>query len=326
MKIMIKKNLLKTVIASTVVLSMLIAAGCGTKTGTPSTTGTPTAQKAAESAKKLSGEIKIDGSSTVFPITQAVVETFNQTNKDVKIPVGVAGTGGGMKKFVSGEIDIADASRKISDSEKETAKKNGIEYVEFQIAYDGISVVVNKSNTWIDKITTADLKKIWEPNSSIKKWSDLNSSYPNAEIKLYGPGMDSGTMEYFTEEINKKKMDIRKDYTPSEDDNVLVQGITGDKNAMGFFGYAYYFENKDKLKVLSIDAGTGAVTPDFKTIKDGTYKPLGRPLFIYVNSKSLEKDHVKEFVKYYISDGTKLIQDVGYVPMDDYSKELAKIK
>jgi len=322
---MIRKNLLKTVIISTVVASMLITAGCGAKTGTPSASGGTTAPSAA-AAKKLSGEIKIDGSSTVFPITQAVAESFNQTQKDVKIPVGVAGTGGGMKKFVAGEIDICDASRPISDSEKETAKKNNVEYVEFKIAYDGISVVVNKSNNWIDKITTADLKKIWEPNSTIKKWSDLNPSYPNTDIKLYGPGMDSGTMEYFTEEINKKKMDIRKDYTPSEDDNILVQGITGDKNAMGFFGFAYYNENKDKLKVLSIDPGTGAVTPDFKTIKDGSYKPLGRPLYIYVNSKSMQQEHVKEFVKYYLGEGTKLIQDVGYVPMDDYSAELAKIK
>lgn len=317
-------------ITATIAVSMVMTVGCGQKAAEApkSTTAAPTtAATATPAAKKLTGEIKIDGSSTVFPITQAITEQFNKTQKDVKIPVGVSGTGGGMKKFVAGEIDICDASRAIKQEEKDLAIKNGIEFIEFKVAFDGITLVVNKQNNWIDKITTDDLKKIWEPDSKIKKWSDLNPSYPSETIKLYGPGMDSGTMEYFTEEINKKKAAIRSDYTPSEDDNVLVQGIAGDKNSMGFFGFEYYNENKDKLKLISIDGGTGkAVAPSVETIKDGTYKPLGRPLFIYVNKKSMEKEHVKEFVKYYLTSGPKIITDLGMVPLADYKPELAKIQ
>lgn len=304
-------NMKRTVSAVAIAISMTFISACGS----------------TNSGSGLTGTIKIDGSSTVFPITQAVVENFNYANRDVRIPVGVAGTGGGMKKFINGEIDICNASRPITDSEKETAKKNGIEYVEFKVAYDGISVVVNKSNNWINNISTEDLKKVWEPNSKIKKWSDLNPSYPNAEIKLYGPGMDSGTTEYFTEVINGQKMAIRKDYTPSEDDNVLIQGVRGEKYSMGYFGYAFYYENKDDLKVLGISSPNNAVVgPSFDTIKNGTYKPLGRPLFIYVNKKSMEQECIKEFLKYYFEGSKEHITEVGYVPLDDYSAEIAKIK
>ena len=275
-------------------------------------------------ASKLSGKISIDGSSTVYPISAAVAEEFKKIQDGVDITVALSGTGGGMKKFSVGEIDICDASRPIKEEEIATAKKNGIDYTEFMVAYDGISVVVNKANQWIDNITVEELNKIWNEKSTVKTWKEVNDKWPNEPIKLYGPGTDSGTFEYFTEAINKKAKSMRKDFTPSEDDNVLVKGVEGDKNAMGYFGYAYYLENKDKLKVLTVSA----VAPDFSTIKDGSYKPLSRPLFIYVNNKSLSNGPVKEFVKYYLSEGIKLIKNVGYIELDDvkYKKEFAKIK
>lgn len=272
--------------------------------------------------------INIDGSSTVFPITERVAEGFRDVDSNVLINIGSSGTGGGMKKFINGEIEICDASRHIKDSEKEELQKKGVEYVELSVAYDGISVVVNKDNDWADSITVEELKKIWEPDSSVKKWSDVRPEWPDEEIKLYAPGTDSGTFEYFTEEINEKAMAIRTDYTPSEDDNVLVTGVSNDKYSMGYFGFAYYTENKDKLKVLAVDSGNGPVSPDFNTIKDGTYTPLSRPLFIYVRKSALEGEHVKRFVEYYLTDGTKFINEVGYVPLgdDEYKTQLEKIK
>ncbi|MFZ5990021.1 MAG: PstS family phosphate ABC transporter substrate-binding protein [Bacillota bacterium] len=273
-------------------------------------------------------KIVIDGSSTVYPISEAMAEGFKEIDANIETNIGRSGTGGGMKKFVAGEIDICNASRTMKDKEKEEAKKNGIEYVELKVAFDGISVVVNKDNDWAESITVDELKKIWEPNSSVKKWSDVRPEWPNEEIKLYGPGTDSGTFEYFTEEINDEANAIRTDFTPSEDDNVLVTGVTNDKYAMGYFGYSYYLENKDLLKVLAIDGGNSPVLPDFDTIENGTYNPLSRPLFIYVNKKSLEKEHIKKFIEYYLTEGTKFIKEVGYVSLKeaDYKIELEKIK
>jgi len=306
------------------VLSISVLAGCG---GTAATT-TAGSAASGSTAAALSGKIIVDGSSTVFPITEAVAEEFSKLHKNVEVPVGFSGTGGGFKKFTAGESDISNASRPIKDSEKELAVKNSIEYVELKVAYDGLSVVINKNNTWATSITVAELKKIWAPNSTVTKWSDVRPEWPAEKINLYGPGTDSGTFEYFTEAINGKAGDTRKDYTPSEDDNVLVQGIAGDKYAMGYFGYAYYEENQDKLKVLAIDNGKGAVTPTTATIMDGSYAPLSRPLFMYVSKKSLENAHVKSFVNYFLTEGTKLITSVGYVPLKDteYQVELAKIK
>lgn len=273
-------------------------------------------------------KIVIDGSSTVYPISEAMAEGFKEIDANIETNIGRSGTGGGMKKFVAGEIDICNASRTMKDKEKEEAKKNGIEYVELKVAFDGISVVVNKDNDWAESITVDELKKIWEPNSSVKKWSDVRPEWPDEEIKLYGPGTDSGTFEYFTEEINDEANAIRTDFTPSEDDNVLVTGVTNDKYAMGYFGYSYYLENKDLLKVLAIDGGNSPVLPDFDTIENGTYSPLSRPLFIYVNKKSLEKEHIKKFIEYYLTEGTKFIKEVGYVSLKeaDYKIELEKIK
>ncbi len=328
------RNLKNIMVISALTASMLLTAACSGGGSSPAPTSegnnpgaTASASPAAE--KKLSGEIVIDGSSTVFPITQAIAEEFNAVHRDVKIPVGVSGTGGGFKKFTIGEIDIADASRPIKDSEKEEAAKNGIEYVEILVAYDGIAVMVNKDNSFLENITAEELKKIWEPNSTVKTWKDVNPAWPAEEIKLYGPGTDSGTFEYFTEAINGKAMDIRKEFTASEDDNILVKGIAGDKNSMGYFGFAYYLENQDTLKALGIDAGKGAVKPSLETIKDGSYSPLSRPLFIYVNKKALaEKEEVKEFVKFYLENAKDLVASVGYVPVADeeYTKGLDLVK
>ncbi|WDU83220.1 PstS family phosphate ABC transporter substrate-binding protein [Caloramator sp. Dgby_cultured_2] len=274
--------------------------------------------------EKLAGTIKIDGSSTVYPITQAVAEEFNKENPDVNITVGISGTGGGFKKFVVGEIDINDASRKVKSEEVEKAKANGIDMMELEVAYDGIAIVVNKDNNWVDDITTEELKKIWDKDSKVVYWSDVRPDWPKEKIKLYGPGTDSGTFDYFTAEINGEEKRIRTDYTASEDDNVLVQGVAGDKYAMGFFGHSYYEENKDNLKALKVNG----VEPTTENIRNGSYKPLSRPLFIYVNTKSLERPELKAFVKFYLENAKDLVEQVGYVPLEDakYQEQLNKIK
>jgi phosphate transport system substrate-binding protein len=276
----------------------------------------------------LSGNIEIDGSSTVYPITEAVAEEFMKLYPEVNVTVGVSGTGGGFKRFVVGEIDISDASRPIKEEEIEKAKQNGIEFIELPVAYDGITVVVNKENDWVDSLTIEELKKIWSPDSKVTKWSDIRPGWPEQRINLYGPGTDSGTFEYFTEAVNGKAGESRFDYTASEDDNVLVQGVSQDKYALGYFGFAYYLENKDRLKAVKIDSGTGPVEPTMETIREGTYKPLSRPIFIYVSKKSLERPEVKEFVKFYMENAGKLASEVGYVPMAEnvYEDNLAKLK
>jgi len=275
----------------------------------------------------LSGEIIIDGSSTVFPITEAVAEEFRMVYPDVEIPIGVSGTGGGFKKFVIMETDINDASRPIKDSEAADAAANGVEYVEFTIAFDGLSVLVNIENDFVDSLTMEELNMIWKADSTVMTWQDIRPEWPAETIKLYGAGTDSGTFDYFTEEVNGETGSIRTDFTPSEDDNVLVQGIAGDKYALGFFGYAYYIENTDKLKAVKIDSGSGPVEPTFDTIKDGSYAPLSRPLFLYVTKEALAKEHVRVFITYYLTEGVKLIPDVGYVPLEEarYAEELAKL-
>ena len=273
--------------------------------------------------KELKGEIIIDGSSTVAPISSAVAEEFFRENRNVNIAIGISGTGGGFKKFAVGEIDIANASRKIKEKEAKEAKKNGVEYIELQVALDGIAVVVNKENTWAQELTEEDLKKIWENGSKIMNWKEINPSWPSEVIKLYGPDQDSGTFDYFVEEILGKDGQIRIDYSPSSDDNQLVQGIEGDKGSLGFFGYAYYIEQKDKLNAVAVNG----VRPTDETVKTGKYKPLSRPLYIYVNKKSLkEKPEVRAFVEYYLKNASKAVKLTGYVPLSDYTKQLELIK
>lgn len=263
--------------------------------------------------------VKIDGSSTVFPITEAVAEDFQRSKKGaVRVTVGISGTGGGFKKFCRGETDISDASRPITIKEMEDCKAAGIAYIEMPVAYDALTVVINPKNTWARNMTVAELKKIWEPASQgkITNWKQVNPAWPDAPLKLFGPGADSGTFEYFTEAVTGKSKASRGDFTASEDDNVLVQGVSRDVNGLGYFGYAYYIENKGKLNAVSVVSPAGkAVSPSLETVINGTYSPLSRPIFIYVNAKSLRKPEIKEFIEYYNRHAEKLVKEVKYVPL-----------
>jgi phosphate transport system substrate-binding protein len=263
--------------------------------------------------------VKIDGSSTVYPVTEAVAEEFQKLNKDMKVTVGVSGTGGGFKKFCRAEIDISNASRPIATSEMKDCKAAGVEYFELPVAFDALTVVINPRNTWLQSATVADLKKMWEPaaQGKITRWNQVNPAWPDQPMKLFGAGSDSGTFDYFTEAIVGKSKSSRGDFTASEDDNVLVQGVSGDVNAIGYFGYAYYAENASKLKALPIieKEGKPAVSPSEKTVLDGSYQPLARPIFIYVNAKSLDKSEVKRFIDFYMKDGAKMAQEIKYVPL-----------
>jgi len=262
----------------------------------------------------MTGTVDIDGSSTVGPIMQAVAEEFGKANPDVKVTVGISGTGGGFKKFSAGEIDVADASRPIEEKEIEACKKNNVEFIELPVAFDGLTVVVNAQNDFLDDISVAELKAIWSPDSKVTTWDQVRAGLPKEPIKLYGAGTDSGTFDYFTKAVNGKEKASRSDYQASEDDNTLVQGVAGDKFALGYFGYAYFEQNKDKLKALKVNG----VAPSPESINDGTYQPLSRPLFIYVNKKSLaEKPQIKELVKMLLTSGQELIRTVGYVPLGE---------
>lgn len=272
--------------------------------------------------------ISIDGSSTVFPITAAVAEKYRDVEPKLHVTIGVSGTGGGFQKFASGGINIANASREISESEMALAKSNNINYVELEVAYDGLAVVVNPENDWADSLTVEDLKRIWEPaaQGKITHWNQINPAWPNEELHLFGPGVASGTFDYFTEAVVGESGASRGDFTASEDDNVLVQGVAGDKYGLGFFGIAYFEANADKLKLVGVDSGNGAVKPTTETIKNGEYSPLSRPLYIYVNSSSLENLDVVNFVRYYLTNVGSVAKDVGYVALteEEYAREMAK--
>jgi phosphate transport system substrate-binding protein len=263
--------------------------------------------------------VKIDGSSTVFPITEAVAEEFQKAKKGaVKVTVGISGTGGGFKKFCRGETDISDASRPILQKEMADCKAAGIEYYELPVAFDALTVVVNPKNSFIRQLTVAEMKKMWEPaaQGKVTRWNQVNPAWPDAPMKLFGPGADSGTFDYFTEAVVGKSKSSRGDFTASEDDNVLVQGVARDTNALGYFGYAYYVENKDKLKAVPIVNDKGeAVIPSFEAVVKGTYQPLSRPIFIYINARSIAKPEVREFTEYYMTHGAKLAEEVKYVPL-----------
>ncbi|MDF2962362.1 MAG: phosphate transporter substrate-binding protein [Paenibacillus sp.] len=327
-----------TIVLSSVVLAFSLA-GCGqTENKTqgsapaPAPTDNKTATPAPAPATALKGEIKIDGSSTVFPISQAVAEEFMKKNKDVKITVGESGSGNGAKKLIGGEIDIADMSRKFKKEELDELKtKQSTEALEMPVALDGITVVVNKKNTFAKEMTVAELKKVWEKDSKIKKWNEIRPEWPDKEIKLYGPGTASGTFEFFTEAINGKAKESRSDYTPSEDDNVLVKGVAGDEFSMGYFGFGYYKENEAKLNAVAIkkDDNSPAVVPTHETIEKMTYVPLSRHIYVYPTKKALEQPHIKEFLKYYNSaDGAKLVEAVKFIklPKDVTDKNMELLK
>ncbi len=312
------------VMLTLIMVLALVVTACG---GASSSTG----GEGGKEASSMTGKLDIDGSSTVYPLTEAIAEEFNRENPDVRIAVGVSGTGGGFKRFANGEIPIANASRHMKDKEKELATTNGVEPIELSVAYDGLSVIVSKDNTWVDKLTVDELKAIFEPGSKVKTWADVRAGWPNEKIKIYSPGADSGTFDYFTETINGEAQASRNDeqVTFSEDDNNLVQGVAGDKNAIGYFGFAYFEENKDKLKAVPIDNGKGAIAPTYETVQDGSYAPLSRPLFVYVDKGMLqEKPEVKAFMEFYLNTIGELAQEVGYIalPQAEMDKEIAKLK
>jgi phosphate transport system substrate-binding protein len=284
--------------------------------------GVPALARAAET-------IAIDGSSTVFPVTEAVAEEFQGKERgQVRVTVGISGTGGGFKKFCRGETDISDASRPIVKEEIEACKAAGIQYIELPIAYDAITVAVSPQNDWVSEISVEDLKKIWEPEAQEKvtRWNQVRPEWPDQPLMLFGAGADSGTFDYFTEAITGKAKASRGDFTGSEDDNVLVQGIENNKNALGYIPYAYYLPHKERMKALAIVAKPGAqgVLPSLEAVKSGTYQPLSRPLFLYVSAKSAERPAVQRFVEFLLSEGPALIEEVGYLPLPEQAYETAR--
>ncbi|SMF79198.1 PstS family phosphate ABC transporter substrate-binding protein [Pseudobacteriovorax antillogorgiicola] len=282
----------------------------------------------AISAGKLKGTVKLDGSSTVFPVAEAVAEEFQKVQPRVRVTVGLSGTGGGFKKFTSGETDISNASREIAEKEEKLAEKNHVKYIEIPVAFDGVSVVLHPKNEFAKNLTMSELKKIWEPNSKVKTWKDVRSTFPNEPIKLYGPGADSGTFDFFTEAVMGKSRRSRSDYVSSEDDNVLVRGVSADLYSMGYFGYAYYQANESKLGLVSVaDKGDNYVTPTPQTIESGKYV-LARPLLIYVSLKAAQREEVAKFVEFFIENAASLSKEVGYVPLPKktYEKALADFR
>ncbi len=313
-------------------IAILFVGGCGQNTersagGTGDGANGP---GQGASATNLRGTIQVDGSSTVFPITEAVAEEFQKAHPGVKVTVGVSGTGGGFKKFGAGETDISNASRPIKESEAEAAGKNTVEFIELPVAYDAISVVVNPQNDWANDITVAELKKIWEPaaQGKITNWSQVRQGWPDVPLKLYGPGTDSGTFDYFTDAVVGEEKASRGDYTASEDDNVLVTGVSRDRGGLGYFGLAYYLENEGKLKALPVDDndpanGEGAQMPTVENVVAGTYQPLARPIFIYVSKQAAEKPEIQEFIRFYLQKAPELTTEVGYVPLQSEVYQLA---
>ena len=327
-----------TILMTTLIIFSILASSCGdTSTQTldtnPSRSDSPlnasditsqtnVSKQPVEITGDLTGNIKIDGSSTVFPITEAVAEEFgNLTDGNVRIVVGVSGSGGGFKKFCAGETDISNASRPIKQQEVDICEDAGVEYIEIPVALDGLSVMVNPENDFAECVSIKQLNTLWNPQAEgkIQQWNQIDPAWPAEKIQLYGPGVDSGTFDYFTETINGESQASRGDFVASEDDNVLVHGISGDKGSLGYFGYAYYLENRDRLKLLGIDGGDGCVSPSEETINNGTYRPLSRPVFIYLRKDSALKPHIQEFIRYFLSEdgGQKLVSEVGYIPFPD---------
>ena len=308
------KGFKKLLLVATMIGIFAVMAACGNNA---EDSGNADDSKGNTNEETLSGSVLIDGSSTVFPIMEAVSEEYMSEQPEVQVSVGFSGTGGGFKKFIASETDMSNASRTIKDEEKAELEANGVEFTEFELAKDGISIVVNKENDWVDSLTIEQLQAMWIEDGKTKLWSDINPEWPAEEIKFYSPGTDSGTFDYFNEVILDEQT-LVENATLSEDDNVLVQGVSGDKNAIGFFGYAYYSENKDKLKVVAIDDGNGAVEPTNKTINDGSYSPLSRPVFTYVANDSVAtKPQVADFLKFTLENVGDLAEEVGYVRLTD---------
>jgi phosphate transport system substrate-binding protein len=304
-------------------VAMLAAAlaltGCGRDSDEGSGSTTPTG-----TAGSLSGRIEADGSSTVAPLTQLAAEQFRSEQPGVNVTVGVAGTGGGFERFCNGETDISDASRPIKDDEEAPiCQDNGIDYVDFQVATDALTVVVNAENDWVDCLTVEQLAKIWGPDSKVNNWNQVDPSFPDQELNLAGPGTDSGTFDYFTDVINGEEGASRSDYTASEDDNVIVQAVAGDKGGMGYFGFSYFEQNQDALKALQIDAGDGCIEPSVETAQSGDYMPLSRPLFIYVKQASFSKPEVQEFVRFYLENTVSMAEEALFVPLTDEQQQQA---
>ncbi len=276
---------------------------------------------------QVTGTIEIDGSSTVAPISEAVAEEFLAEYPDVRVNVGVSGTGGGFKRFTVGETEISDASRPIKDSEAEIAAENGIEYIELTVALDGLAVMVHPQNDFVDCLTIDELNEIWKPDSTVDSWDDVRSSFPSDDLNLYGPDTESGTFDYFTDVVNGHEGASRSNYVASSDDNVLVRGISGDRNSLGYFGYAYYVENTSVLKLVEVDSGDGCIPPSDATVADGSYAPLARPIFIYVDVAKLRtREELKAFVDFYLDNSPTLVPEVGYTALSSYAEEKRKVE
>ena len=278
---------------------------------------------ADSTAGALSGVVQIDGSSTVFPVAEAVAEEFQIAHPDVRVTVGFSGTGGGFERFCGGETDISNASRPIDGDERDACAAAGVEFTEVPVAWDGLSVIVNPANDFVECLTVQELRRIWQPNSTVRTWRDVRSSWPAEEINLYGPGTDSGTFDYFTETINGETGASRPDFQASEDDNILVQGVAGDRYALGYFGYAYYTENASRLKLVAVDGGSGCVLPSDETIEDGTYAPLARPLHMYVKHSSLEEPAVRAYMEFLLLNASELVPTTGYHALSDAEYQAA---
>jgi phosphate transport system substrate-binding protein len=301
-----------SVMALCAVLFAVATAGCG---GSSSGNG--------NGGDGLSGRIEADGSSTVGPFTTAAAERFRTEHSGVQVTVGISGTGGGFERFCRGETDLSDASRPIKDEEAAICRKNGIEYSEFLVANDGIAVIVNTQNDWVDCLTVAQLKKIWQPGSKIDSWKDVDASFPDEALKLYGPGTDSGTFDFFTDKINGEEGASRSDYSATENDNVTVRGVSGEKGGLGYFGLSYFEDNRSKLKDVKIDGGGGCVAPNRQTVQGGTYKPLSRPLFVYAKTSSFTRPEVKAFIRFVIDKGSQIAAAARFVPLTAAQQQTA---
>ena len=314
-----------TLLALLLVLIAAVAAGCGGEgRGGDDEANDETTTAAGDAGGELSGRIQADGSSTVGPFTTAAAERFRDVEPDVQVTVGVSGTGGGFERFCRGETDLSNASRPIKDEEAQICEEAGIDYTEFQVANDALTIVVNPENDWVDCLTVEQLHAIWKPGSKVSSWSDVDPSFPDEELTLYGPGTDSGTFDYFTDEINGEEGASRSDYAASEDDNTIVIGVSGQPGGLGYFGFSYFEENQDTLKALEIDSGDGCVAPSVETAQDGTYTPLSRPLFLYAKNESFARPEVAAFVEYALDNETEIAEASQYVPLTDEQLETAQ--